>query len=80
MVTLAWEVLYYKRKERKSKVESENTTTFEKKLDNWMSTKDDNITAKVKKITIGDSFKPVRGRKKSKISFINPDPKIPWNP
>ncbi|XP_053623165.1 ionotropic receptor 25a [Plodia interpunctella] len=91
MITLAWEVFYYKRKE-KNKVKSlENVEkpAFasekipEKKIDNFTKARKRGKTDKGKKmkkeskgVTIGDSFKPAA----DKISYISVFPKGDFRP
>ncbi|XP_059056602.1 ionotropic receptor 25a [Achroia grisella] len=88
MITLAWEVFYYKRKERNKvqileanmeKPESKNV--LEKKVDNFTKVRKREKSGKLNKsgknVTIGDSFKPVAEKG---VSFISVYPKGGYRP
>ncbi|KAI8426778.1 hypothetical protein MSG28_014464 [Choristoneura fumiferana] len=86
MITLAWEVFYYKRKE-KNKVQTFDDTekkpkkAFEKDLDKKISDGVARLRKGRKKpgrVTIGDTFKPVS--EKEGVSYISVYPKTEYKP
>ncbi|XP_061726097.1 ionotropic receptor 25a [Cydia pomonella] len=87
MITLAWEVFYYKRKE-KNKVRQEDEETkpkkaFEKDLEKKIAGGVARLRKRDKKekkgqVTIGDTFKPVS--EKDGVSYISVYPKTEYKP
>ncbi|XP_063632316.1 ionotropic receptor 25a [Cydia splendana] len=86
MITLAWEVFYYKRKE-KNKVRQEEETkpkkAFEKDLEKKIAGGVARLRKRDKKekrgqVTIGDTFKPVS--EKDGVSYISVYPKTEYKP
>lgn len=85
MITLAWEVFYYKRKEKNKiqAIDTEKKQAFvdpvekKKKSDNVarLRKKDKKKSGNTKSVTIGDTFKPV-----SEVSYISVYPKGEYNP
>lgn len=87
MITLAWEVFYYKRKE-KTKVQTIDTEKKQAFVEPIERTKklsvsvaklrkrDKKKSSKTKSVTIGDTFKPVS----EKVSYISVYPKGEYNP
>ncbi|XP_013139310.1 PREDICTED: glutamate receptor 3 isoform X1 [Papilio polytes] len=73
MITLAWEVFYYKRKEKNKKhqIEAIDKTFPPKKIKKKSNSVARLRKVNIKNVTIGDKFKPVTG----KVSFINVLPK-----
>ncbi|XP_038221120.1 ionotropic receptor 25a [Zerene cesonia] len=79
MLTLAWEVFYYKRKEKNKiqaldanleKVALPETKTLPRKIKDGVSKLRKRKKGTVKTVTIGDSFKPAKG-----VSYISVYPK-----
>lgn len=80
MITLAWEIFYYKRKDRK--VKNKDNSPFASTVEKLMNQKRMKKSQKgfmKKNVTIGETFKPI-GKLKPRVSYINVDPKIAWNP
>lgn len=79
MITLVWEIIYYKRKETKVNAPSDSPGK-KSKLENIgdKNEKKENKDLFKRNITIGDTFKPVA--EKHKVSHINVEPKMVWNP
>ncbi|XP_045541113.1 ionotropic receptor 25a [Papilio machaon] len=84
MITLAWEVFYYKRKEKNKtrqieaaidKKEAFAPKKIKKKSDNVARLR--KVTNNSRNVTIGDKFKPVTGKG---VSFINVLPKNDFMP
>ncbi|KPJ16363.1 Glutamate receptor, ionotropic kainate 3 [Papilio machaon] len=84
MITLAWEVFYYKRKEKNKtrqieaaidKKEAFAPKKIKKKSDNVARLR--KVTNNSRNVTIGDKFKPVTGKG---VSFINVLPKNDFRP
>ncbi|XP_077301068.1 ionotropic receptor 8a [Arctopsyche grandis] len=83
MVTLVWEIIYYKRKDRKIKTDISTPIKAkpQDKVSGFKRTKRSQRGDLTKRnITIGDAFKPVIGKSKPRVSYINVEPKIAWNP
>lgn len=78
MITLAWEVFYYKRKEKNKKhqIEAIDKTFPPKKIKKKSNSVARLRKVNIKNVTIGDKFKPVTG----KVSFINVLPKNEFVP